>query len=288
MDKKFLELINKMLSWNNPATYSGLKNFFKYVATPFCHYDIVVGENKLLYRIRAHMEKDAEYFCNETDLTFRYDIPNITSFGRCNEPLQSLFYASDNNDISIAEVFNKEKLEMLKDVSYVTTGVWSFAKSVTVAPIFEPNNVDVTNEGLVDVINKCKAYIDNFNAIPQKALLKDFLLSISNEFTKPFTTDENAYLFSAAYSNFIFEAIDHFEPIKQMEGIVYPTCKGIDGIRNLGLNYAFRNSIIGYGNKIELKYALRGTLKKNSNTVTATNVIKSVSVDKTTGEITWP
>ena len=159
---------------------------------------------------------------------------------------------------------------------------------VTVAPIFEPGNVDVANESLIDVTNKCKAFIDNFDIIPQKDLLKASLSDIANEYTKPFSTDINAYLFSAAYSNFIFEAVDGFDPTKQMEGIIYPTCKGIYGIRNLGLNYAFKNSIIGFGNKIELAYALRGKLGKVGKTITPTEIIRSTSVDKITGEITWP
>lgn len=287
MDKDLLDLINKMISWNNPLTYPALKNLFKYVATPYCHFDILVG-HKPLYRTRAHSDNDGEYFYNETDLTFRYDIPNITSFGRCNEPLQSLFYASDNIDISLSEVFNKEKLENLKDVSYVTTGVWNFAKNVIVAPIFEPDNVDIANDSLIDVTNKCKTFIDNLNIIPQKDLLKAFLTDISNEYTKPFSQNPNAYLFSAAYSNFIFEAVDRFVPTKKMEGIVYTTCKGIQGIRHLGLNYAFKNSIVGFGNKIELAYALRGKLEKVGKTITATDVVKSTSIDKITGKITWP
>ena len=287
MDKDLLDLINKMISWNNPLTYPAVKNLFKYVANPYCHFDILEG-HKPLYRTRAHSDNDDEYFYNERDLTFRYDVPNITSFGRCNEPLQSLFYASDNIEISLSEVFNKEKLENLKDVSYVTTGVWNFAKNVIVAPIFEPDNVDIANNSLIDVTNKCKAFIDDFNIIPQKDLLKAILSSISNEFTRPFSKDANAYLFSAAYSNFIFEAVDRFNPSNQMEGIVYPTCKGIYGIRNLGLNYAFKNSIIGFGNKIELAYALRGKLEKVNKTITATDVVRSISVDKITGKITWP
>ncbi|MEJ0081540.1 MAG: hypothetical protein WDM78_11495 [Puia sp.] len=198
-----------------------------------------------------------------------------------------MFYASDNIEISLSEIFNKEKLENLKDVSYVTTGVWNFVKKVTVAPIFEPDSTDLANASLIDVTNKCKEFIDHLEIIPQKELLKSFLSNISNEYTKPFSKDVNAYLFSAAYSNFIFEAVDRFDSTKKMEGIVYPTCKGISNIRNLGLNYAFKNSIIGFGNKIELAYAIRGKLEKVDHTITAIDVIQSTSVDKMTGKITW-
>jgi hypothetical protein len=287
MDKELLDLINKIIGWNNPSTYPALKNLFKYVATPFCHFDIIVG-HKRLFRSRLHSDSDGDFFYSELDLTFRYDLINITSFGRCNEPLQSFFYASDNIDISLSETFNKEKLENLKDVSYITTGVWKFVQNVMVAPIFEPENVDLANPSLVDVTSKCKDFIDSFNLIAQKDLLIGFLKDAANEFSKPFSTDPNAYLFSAAYSNYMLESVDSIDQNKRMEGIVYPTCKGIPNIRHRGLNYAFKTSIIGFGKKIELVSALRGKLVKVGKTVTVVDVIECKQIDRNTGIITWP
>ena len=286
MDKNLLDLINEIISWNNSLSYPALKNLFKYVATPFCHFDIIVG-HKSLFRSRFNTDKDGEFFYNEQDLTFRYDINNITSFGRCNEPFQSLFYASDNIEISLSETFNKEKLENLSETSYITTGVWKFVKNVMVVPIFEPNNVDIANPSLIEVTNNCKNFINGFDAIPQKDLLIEFLKDTANEFSKPFSMDNNAYLFSAAYSNYLLEAIDTINPSKQMEGIVYPTCKGILNIRSLGLNYAFKPSIIGFGNKIELLSVLRGKLVKVGKTIIAEDVIECKHIDRNTGAITW-
>lgn len=243
--------------------------------------------HKPMFRSRLHTIHDSEYFSNEHDLTFRYDAPNITSFGRCNEPMQSLFYASDNIQISLAETFNKEKLETLKPVSYITTGVWKFVENVMVAPIFEPDSVDIANPSLIDVTKKCKDFINSLDFIAQKDLLINFLKDIANEFSKPFSIEPNAYLFSAAYSNFMFEAVDLFNPNKKMEGIVYPTCKGIANIRHIGLNYAFKPLIVGFGQKIELISALRGRLIKVGTDVTAEDVIEAKHIDRTTGIITW-
>lgn len=70
--------------------------------------------------------------------------------------------------------------------------------------------------------------------------------------------------------------------------VLIPTCKGNYGIRNMGLNYVFKNSIIGFSNKIELSDVLRGKLRKVDKTINVTDVIQSIGVDKTTGKITWP
>ncbi len=38
--------------------------------------------------------------------------------------------------------------------------------------------------------------------------LKSFLKEVSNEFTKPSSIEKNAYLFSAAFTNYIFSITD--------------------------------------------------------------------------------
>lgn len=170
----------------------------------------------------------------------------------------------------------------------MTTGVWKFVKNVIVAPIFEPDNIDLANPSLVDLTNKCKDFIDGFNLIAQKDLLISFLKDTANEFSRPFSSDLNAYLFSAAYSNYMLEAIDTIDPAKRVEGIVYPTCKGIYNIRHIGLNYALKTSAIGFGKKIEFVNAIRGKLVKVEKTVTAVDVMECKHIDKNTAIITWP
>ena len=62
----------------------------------------------------------------------------------------------------------------------------------------------------------------------------------------------------------MLEAEDRFDTNKRMEGIAYPICKWVPEIRDLGLNYAFKNSIVGFGNKVELISALGGYLKRSA------------------------
>lgn len=63
MDKDLLALIKEILNRNNATSYPALKNLFKYVAIPFCHFDIIVG-HKNLFRSRLHTDKDNEFFHN--------------------------------------------------------------------------------------------------------------------------------------------------------------------------------------------------------------------------------
>ncbi len=286
MDKELLDLINTILSWNNTATYPALKNLFKHTRTPFCHFDIIVG-HKPLFRSRRHTINDPDFFCNEKDLTYRPDAYNITSFGRCSEPGQNFFYASDNIEISLSECFDKKTLENLKPVSYITTGIWKFIENIMVAPIFEPENVDVSNDSLIDIGVRFKNYLAQDDRIPQKELLLSTLQHISNEFSKPFSDNTNTYLYSAAFTNYVLESIDNNDQNKRIQGIVYPTCKGILGIRDKGLNYAFKPWFVGFGGKIELVSARRGKLIKEGLNISTVEVIDAKSIDRNTGEITW-
>ena len=286
MDKNLIKLIDKIRNFDGTLIYSSFRNLFKYINSPFHHFDIIVG-HRPLFRVRTHTDGDGKYFYNnESELSYPPDITTIDSFGRCNEPLQSLFYASDDSLISFSEVLTKEKIENLKDISYLTTGVWNFTKDVMVAPILEPDNVDITNPSLVNVTKKCQEYLDSFDVIPQKEELKTLLKGMAAEFTKPFSLDKNAYLFSAAYTNYMFDTIGIDD--KQIEGIMYPTCKGIPEIRHLGINYVFKKSIIGFGKKLELVDAFRTQLVKDGKHIFETDRIHCKLINKINGTIVWP
>ncbi|MEP7128407.1 MAG: hypothetical protein ABI729_06045, partial [Chitinophagales bacterium] len=77
-------------------------------------------------------------------------------------------------------------------------------------------------------------YAIRFNSIPTA------YTGVAKEFTKPFSLDNKAYMFSAAYSNYLFDAIGIEN--EKIEGIIYPSCLDKTTIRSLGLNYAFNNS----------------------------------------------
>ena len=124
------------------------------------------------------------FFDNIHKLSFRQDILNIRDFGRCNEPLQSRFYASDNQFIALTEVCNKTVTEYKKETVYYTLSAWKFNDHLIVAPIFEPDTINVENPDLSQITKKCFETIEGFDRIPQKHDLKAFLKGIAKEFTK--------------------------------------------------------------------------------------------------------
>jgi hypothetical protein len=285
MDTSLIQLLNEIRASDASVIYSSLRNLFKYINAPFCKFDMIAGHPPL-FRVRSHTKGDGNYFFeNISDVSFRSDILNIKQFGRCNEPFQSRFYASDNEILAFAEVSELVRTENKKDTSYHTTSVWKLNHNIMISPIFEPDNVDVENLDLVEVTKKCFEIIEATNQIPQKEDLKLLLKGLANEFTKPFALDNRTYLFSAAFANYLFETVPI--GINQIDGIVYPSCLDKPAIRNLGLNYVIQNSIVGVNNKLELVDVYRSRLDKNNKRYDEAETIYCKRINNQTGKIEW-
>jgi len=210
--------------------------------------------------VRCHTQENGNYFFKKlSDLTYRTDYLNIKKFGRCNQPFQSLFYCSDNEMLSFAEVSELVRTENKKDTAYHTTSVWKMNQDLLVTCIFEPDNPDIENVDLVDITKDCLEQINSTTFSIEKDNLTTLLKVVANEFTKPFSLDNQAYLFSSAVANYLFDTLGTEN--EKVDGLVYPTCLAKNGIRNLGLNYVFRPSIVGFGNKIEFVDAYRSKTK---------------------------
>ena len=158
-------------------------------------------------------------------------------------------------------------------------------EDLLVTAIFEPDNSDIENPDLVDITKKCLEQIDLTNKPVEKDNLKLLLRLVANEFTKPFSTDNQSYLFSAAVSNYFLDTISTEN--EKIDGLVYPTSLGKTGIRNMGLNYVFRTNIVGFDNKIEFHDAYRSRMDKKGFEYHQTEIIKFKKVNKFTGEIFW-
>lgn len=151
--------------------------------------------------------------------------------------------------------------------------------------IFEPDNPEVSNETLTIIIKKCLEQIDTKEELIEKHNLEKLLKLVTNEFIKPISNDPQAYLFSSAVANYFLDTTGKEK--EKIDGLIYPTCLGIDGIRNLGVNYVLRNDIIGFGKKIEFYDVYRSRMDKNGFDYFETT-IRPEKIDKNTGEIFWP
>ena len=187
--------------------------------------------------------------------------------------------------LSFAEVSELVRTDNKQDTAYHTTSVWKMNKKLLVTSIFEPDNIDITNSDLVEITKKCMEQIDLTTHSIQKENLKLLLKLVTNEFTKPFSSDNQVYLFSSAVANYFLDVIGTEN--EKMDGIVYPSCIGISNIRSLGLNYVFRPDIVGFDNKIEFVDAYRSRMDKKGSDYIQSEIIKFKKTNKYTGEIFW-
>lgn len=251
----------------------------------FCKFTLPV-ENNLFYRVRTHGKGTGKYFfTNISELSYRSDLFNITKFGRCNCPYESIFYCSDSALLALIEVTQLYKIETKKDALYHTLSIWKITQPLNITPIFQSEDAQNQNKRLVSITNECLKTIDSFNNYNKKEELKEFHNLIGKEFIKPFSDDANIYFFSSAVASYSLN-----EKVKQNEridGLTYPTCIDSKEIKNFGLNYAFDPTIIGFESKIQFVGAYRSKMERRHNSYYETERIKFKNANRITGEIRW-
>jgi hypothetical protein len=283
MANRILEILQELRGRDIENVYSSLKNYFEYQNFPFQKLDLV-SPYIPLFRVRRHQHGE-EFFYNESDVSYRRDFINIKEYGRCNEPLQSLFYCSDNKLLSFCEV--SKYLENCGSVPpvYHTTSVWRINNDIPVSYLLENENNNSLNYELLNMTLKFKKEVlSDPNLIGNKGELLEFLQYISDEFIIKYAKTPD-YFLSAAYSNYLLTRIT--EDGESIKGIIYPTCLGEQQLLNIGLNYVFSPDVVGFKKSIELVDVFRSTIIITDTECNELDVIHCKNIDKTTGRITW-
>lgn len=286
IDYNYPKIFERIRNLDPKSQYAACLKFLDLIRPYFCQVNLQ-HPNKYLFRVRLHpAESDKSfYFTNVSDLSYRTDFFNITTFGRCNCPLESIFYCSDDPRISFLEVTDLAKSLNFKVSEYHTTGVWKVKQPLSVSPIFENRFSEFRNERLMNITLGCLDVFENFGNYSKKQELKEFHRLVGYEFVKDFSSNPNIYLISSAISNYLLHSPNN-EKIK-IDGLIYPTCIRSDAIRKLGLNYAFDPCIIGLGNKINFFSASRSKVKKLRDGYHQTEVLHCKKVNIHSGEISW-
>jgi hypothetical protein len=252
--------------------YAACAKFMDLMRPYFCKFTID-PDKKLFYRVRPHSRGVGKYFYNNiSELTYRSDFFNITNFGRCNCPYESIFYCSDSAFLALMEVSEKYRKESNKDALYHTLSIWRMKETLNVTPIFDQTEESNSNRSLKGITNKCYEIIDKFGDYSKKEQLKEFHNIIGKEFVRPFSTEGNIYFFSSAVSGYLLSK--KFIRSETIDALVYPTCLGNDIAQNIGLNYAFDPTAVGFGRKIEFAGAYRSKMEKKGNAYYETERIK--------------
>jgi hypothetical protein len=274
MSYNYLDAIKEIENYKDTTAYVGLLNYFKEINFAFPTCDI---KDHTFYRVRFHKENE-EFFNNESELSYIRDILKIKDFSRCNEPLQSMFYCSDNSELSFKEVAKGIEKTTLEQYRYYTVSSWKLVEEICVAYFLENNFTGIFNTNMLKMRQAFDRVIDDNTLIGDKHELKEFLLQIYGHFKRPFSINDNAYYLSAAFTNYLFNTINIDD--KKIDGFVYPTCLGSE-FENLGLNYVFAPGTIGKGKKIQMTGACR------ISTTNSNNKIMCKGIDKSTGHLLW-
>ncbi|MBW8523839.1 hypothetical protein K0U91_01190 [Chryseobacterium chendengshani] len=180
---------------------------------PVLLYDIPAGS--ILFRSRTNSEDDFFQTIDEISLT-----PNqfILSFGRCNRPFQSKFYASENRPTSFMELVEYwSKGKKPGDSVYVTIGCWHLINDLRTIVITTPdaenrvNEYDKRNGEILD-----KFIEDSASEIREAS--KEVYRFFFDKFRKPSKDDLKNYLITSAITNLSLSLTEG-----KASGITYPS-----------------------------------------------------------------
>ncbi len=172
--------------------------------------------------IRGRVHKNNElYFEKVSDLSYRKDINKILTFGRANEPHQSIFYCSDNQVTALNETFTVAREDKNIEYEEITWSVWELTKDIELIYVIgnpdKPTPNTMVNESTQIFLKKLK----QFKYEEQTILFHKF---ISDQFGIRANGYSSLYKISCAFANYIYNHIwsdSESEEQKISAGIIY-------------------------------------------------------------------
>lgn len=279
---QFLNFIMEEKNKKKLESYISIKNAFMIYAIPFP--SITIPKGKIFYRTRIH-SKGEDFFENISDISYRSNKYEICTFGRANEPLQSIFYCSDNSDVAFFEVSNICKKGLCPDSEIYTIGIWQLQENIRVACIPINDTIRGLNQTADKLHNAFDEIMSKFNQenidLPQKVL--DVF---SKEFTSDVQNNESNYLISCAFANYIYDVsgYDSYLGVNcNADGILYPSVIH----REEGMNLALKPRLIDE-NKLRLVGAIKTVMKKIAvDNYSDVELKQSKQIDYSSGKIIW-
>lgn len=276
---KFIGLQSKVKSIEG---YQAILTEIKKYSLPFPVITLKKGE--YLFRARAH-EKGEEYFNLITELGPRLDNNNIRSFGRANEPFQSIFYCSDSYDVAFFETSVIARKQVPLPIEIITIGRWVLKEDVNVVCLVGDKKL----KGLNKTVDRLQ---EEFSEVFKKIFIKRLkifskLMEIfSLEFTKDAQNDPSNYIISCAVANYVY-SIERFiittETEFQPKGILYPSFMHNGG----GVNYAFLPELIEEHVLVLDQVIRKKLIKVDETTYKDDNYNTAKFVDYNSGTIFW-
>lgn len=265
---KRIQELSKSRSFSD---YIHIKNILGNQKIPIAFF---THDTSIILRCRPH-NKNSTQFKHKDELSYRKDILNINSFGRCNEPGQPIFYCSDqdNENTGIVESLSLFRGKKRSKSETITIGAWKVKEPLKLALILPPKTNLGKNQFFDEMMKFYRTY-SNSDYYNELLTFNDYLCE---EFSKDIIKEKTNYFISCAYSNYIRE---HFSD--QIDGIAYGSVKS----QHEGVNIALWPESVD--KKLDLIAAIKRTSKRFPGKIFGEiKVQESISVDKITGNIIW-
>lgn len=233
-DKNELDYFLKLLSTAKDETsiesYIYIKNMLNSIEFPIPITIYPVG--KEFIRSRIHKENEG-LFDTVDQLSYRMDIGNIKTFGRANEPGQSVFYCSDNYNLSLAETSQILREQIEEEFECMTTGTWISTEELKVVSLLTNENIK-GQHAEIDESSKSFENIISMQNDESAFVFKNLYQFLSKEFSQIARGNSNHYKITSAFTNYIFDSV------KVADGILYPSAI----YPTEGFNFAFKPKIV--------------------------------------------
>lgn len=281
-----LDFLIKRKKENSLTSYSAIKNALYSFSIPFAFTKISKGTP--LFRVRVHKNYcdnlEAAVFHEIREVGHRFDYNNILTFGRANEPLQTIFYCSTERETAFFETSSIARLNSDANKEIYSTSRWIVQDDLPVAT-FPINDLNRDKNRIAEDLNKhFEELVSKFhdNGTPD---LLNLINLLSTEFARDYH-NSNDYLISSAFANYVYDHrgmnLETGEEL-QMEGLMYPSVQWTES----GMNLALTPNVVN-DRLIELDQVVCQKMERVNETVYKdTDTLISKSIDYDNWKINW-
>lgn len=269
---KLLRLLKTAKDEVSIESYIYIKNIINSIefSIPF----VLYPKGSKFVRSRIH-KNDEVFFEKVSDLSYIKDSQNIKTFGRANEPGQSVFYCADDDWLSFVEISQITSEKKEKDFEYITNGVWISTEDILVVSLLTNDNIRGKNNEIDDLSKSFEEFFNSQTDESSKAF-KNLFQFLSKEFSQVAEGNSNHYKITAAFTNYIFDSV------KNADGILYPSTL----YPSKGFNFAFKPQVVD--KKMEFYVAVKRKMEKTGNKkYDQTEYAESLISRYNTNEIIW-
>lgn len=235
---------------NSPTAYEeALVAFLRMNHLPFLILEL--GFPFSIFRTRTHTNDD--FFSNVSEIGLA---PNhvIRSFARCNKPLQSMFYASENRITSYSELIRSwANGKAIHDKIYATISKWEVNVPVNALVVTSPNPTHRISQYDKNHGPNLDHFINEYQDDAKDAMIMiyDYLFY---RFRKDAFNDPLNYIITTAYCNLAFTKAKG-----SLDAVFYPSVP----FGGQGVNLAFR-STFDFPNALKLTHVSRNVMEIES------------------------